>query len=251
MFFENRKNMNILKCFKTVSNFASWRLGVEHVFLFSLLFITGCTTEQVSKQQISQEDAETQLLLAQAANQFKAPNAPGLLNLLDQATVEWRNDRSMKVTVHQVWAAREKPARPLPPLATLNQDSETLTLETLKLFNLDEKGQFVDSNQPLELTWTPPEPNLPLSLSQVKTASLPELKAGQALEVRYTLETKTSTALLGKDIHQDPKDAEKPRPVSPEGSFAFLWNDFVPSLKRDLTLRIPFAFPRTFPRRRT
>lgn len=232
----NTKKRSVLSFFAA---FASSRLRVKYVFLFPLLFLVGCASQQVSKQQISEEDAATQLLLAQAANEFQAPNAPKEMNLLDEADVEWHSDKSMKITVHQIWAARMKPDRPLPPLATLNQDSETLTVQTLKMFNLDEKGGFVPSPDPVKLTWTPPEANLPLTLSQIKTAKLPELDAGQALEIRYTLETKTATLLVGKDIHKDPKDAQKPHPIAPEGSFAFLWNDFIPSLKRDLIIQIP------------
>jgi hypothetical protein len=82
----------------------------------------------------------------------------------------------------------------------------------------------------------PPQENLPLSLSKITSARLPELGANQALEVRYTLETRISSLLIGKDVHED---AKKPHPVPPEPSFAFRWNDYTPCLGKELTLKLP------------
>ncbi|HJT24225.1 MAG TPA: hypothetical protein VJ873_06590, partial [bacterium] len=92
------------------------------------------------------------------------------------------------------------------------------------------------SDKQPQVTWVPPQDNLPLSLSKITSCRLPDLSAGQALEVKYTLETKTSSLLVDKDMHNDPT---KPHPVAPEASFAFRWNDYTPSLQRDLSLRIP------------
>lgn len=200
-----------------------------------MVLLVGCAGPKVTQQQLSQEEIETQLLLSQAGHEFQAPNAPQVLKLLDQADVEWRPDKSMRITVHQIWAARAKPDRPL-PVISLNQDSQALTVETLQLYDLDNQGNFGKSPVTVELNWSPPEPNLPLSLSQVTTARLPELLPGQALDFKYTLETKTSSLLEKKDIH---KDALKPHPVPAEASFAFEWNGHIPSLKRDLNVRIP------------
>jgi len=212
-----------------------WPYLVPLVSWWFIAFLGGCGGPQVSKQQLSQEEIETQLLLSQAAHEFQAPNAPQVLKLLDQADVEWRADKSMKITVHQIWAARAKPERPL-PVISINQDSQALTVETMQLYDLDNQGNFGKSPVTVALNWAPPETNLPLSLSQVTTAHLPELIPGQALDFKYTLETKTSSLLEKKDIH---KDATKPHPVPAESSFAFEWNGHLPSLKRDLTVRIP------------
>ncbi len=202
-------------------------------WLISILIFTGCATAPQTK--INVEDAKTQAFLSQAATQFQALNAPKTLNLADEAEVEWHADKSMRITVHQMWAARVKPDHPLPPIACLNQDTQTLTIQNLQLYDLDATGTFVKSDTKAEIQWAVPEVNLPLTLSKITSARLPELNAGQALELKYTLETKTSTLLLDKDK----KDTAKIHPVPAEGSFAFRWNDYTPSLKRDLTVKIP------------
>jgi hypothetical protein len=69
---------------------------------------------------------------------------------------------------------------------------------------------------------------------------LPELNANQALELEYTLETKTTTLLADKDIHED---AQKTHPVAVEPSFAFRWNDTMPALKRELSIKYPKLLP--------
>lgn len=199
-----------------------------------LLLSAGCATAPHS--QTPTEETETQTLLSQAADRFNAPDAPRALTLRDEAQVEWRPDRSVKIAVHQLWATRVKPNHPLPSLASINQDSETLTLQNLTLYHLDSKGRFVKADNQPQIQWVPPQENLPLSLSKITSARLPELNAGQALDLKYTLETKVSSILLDKDIH---KEALKPHPVPVEGSFAFRWNDYTPSLQRELTLKIP------------
>jgi hypothetical protein len=211
---------------------ASWRLNL----ILVCLFLSGCASTSNIKPTPTDENAG---LLSQAASQFASLTPPKALNLRDEAQVEWHNDKSMKVTVHQLWAARVKPDHPFPTLATINQDSQILNIETLKLYQLDEKGDFTPAPIQPQIQWVVPQDNLPLSLSKITSARLPELDAGQALELKYTLETKISALLIGKDIHKDPADAKKPHPVPPEPSFAFRWNDFTPSLEKDLTLKIP------------
>jgi len=200
-----------------------------------MLSLSGCATAPVV-QQPSGEDAQTQSLLSQAASQFASPNPPKTLTLEDQAQVDWRPDRSLRVTVHQIWAARVKPDHPLPLLASLNQDSQILNIQALKLYQQDTKGNFVPVDPQPQVTWVPPQDNLPLSLSKITSCRLPDLGAGQALEVKYSLETKTSSLLVDKDMLNNPT---KPHPVAPEPSFAFRWNDYTPSLQRDLSMRIP------------
>ncbi len=201
-----------------------------------ILSLPGCATAPVGKPPISPEEAKTEILLAEAASFFKATDAPKALNLLDDAQVEWRPDKSMRVTVHQIWAARVKPDHPLPLLVSLNEDSQIFSLQTLKLYQLDDKGNFTPAPDQPQAQFVSPQANLPLSLSKITSVRLPELEAGQALEVKYILETKTSSLLIGKDMT---KDAKKPHPVAAEASFAFRWNDFTASLSRDLSLRIP------------
>ncbi len=200
------------------------------------LVFTGCAT--APHNEIPSEDAQTQAVLSQAASQFQAPNAPKALNMTDEAEVEWHADKSMKITVHQVWAARVKPEHPLPPIATLNQECQTLNIQTLQLYDLDEKGNFTKSPEKAEIKWSAPEENLPTSLSKITSARLPELNADQALELKYSLETKTSTLLADKE---NKNEAGKPHPVPAEGSFAFRWNDYIPSLKRELIVKVPKA----------
>src|SRR5258708_731570 len=141
----------------------------------------------------------------------------------------------MKITVRQMWATRVKPDRPLPPIATINQETQNLNIQTLQLYNLNEKGNFVKSPTKAEVKWAAPEESLPTSLSKITSARLPELNAGQALELKYTLETRTSSLLADKDTH---KDATKLHPVGAEGSFAFCWSDYVPSLNRELIVKV-------------
>jgi hypothetical protein len=219
---------------KVVSSVLSFL--VPFVSSWFILSLSGCATAPVGKPQLSPEEAKTQSLLSQAASQFAAPNAPKALTLMDDAQVEWHADRSLRVTVHQIWAARIKPDHPLPLLASLNQDSQNLNIQTLKLYEIDEKGDFVPADKQPQADWVPPQENLPISLSKITSVRLPELEAGQALEVKYTLETKTSALLVDKNAQGDLK---KPHPVAPEPSFAFRWNDYTPSLQRDLALRIP------------
>ena len=207
---------------------------VPLVSLWFILVLSGCASAPIA--QTPGEDAQVQSLLSQATQKFTAPNAPKALDLLDDAQVEWRPDKSMRVTVHQLWAARVKPDHPLPLLASLNLDSQTLSIQTLKLYDLDSKGGFVPADKQPQAQWVSPQENLPLGLSNITSVRLPELQAGQALEVKYALETKTSSLLIGKDMHNDPK---KPHPVAPEAGFAFRWNDYTPSLQRDLSLKIP------------
>jgi hypothetical protein len=182
------------------------------------------------------DEMQTQALLSQATSQFTRLNAPRALDLLDEAQVEWRSDKSMKVTVHQFWAARVKPDHPFPVLASINQDSQNLSIQSLKLYEMDDKGVFTEAPIQPQIQWVPPQENLPISLSKLTSARLPELNAGQAMDLKYTLETKTAALLVDKDMHND---AKKPHPVAPEASFAFRWNDFTPSLAKDLTVKIP------------
>ncbi len=200
-----------------------------------ILSLTGCATAPTPTP-LPPEEAQTQALLSQAAARFTAPDAPKTLTLQDDAQVEWRSDKSFRVTVHQIWAARVKPDHPLPLLASLNQDSQNLSIQTLKLYVLDDKGNFTPAEKQPQAQWIPPQENLPLSLSKLTSVRIPDLEAGEALEVKYTLETKTSALLVDKDMMKDPK---KPHPIAPEASFAFRWNDYTPSLQRDLTLHIP------------
>jgi hypothetical protein len=216
----------------SLSVLASWRW-----MFFLLLLPAGCasTSNIKSSAPVDENDA----LLSQAASQFASLTPPKALNLLDDAQVEWHSDRSIRVTVHQLWAARVKPDHPFPTLATINQDSQTLNIEKLKLYQMDATGSFTPAAIQPQIQWVVPQDNLPLSLSKITSAHLPELEAGQVLELKYTLESKISALLVGKDIHKDPEDAKKPHPVPPEPSFAFRWNDFTPSLEKDLTLKIP------------
>jgi hypothetical protein len=214
--------------------------SAQGIFLLSLLFLTGCATTapKVVKTQ-SPEDIELQGYLAQAVSQFALPDPPKALTLLDQTQAQWNSDKSMKITVHQIWAARIKPNHPFPVLATVNTDSETLTIQSLMLYDLDETGNYVKAQTQPQAQWVSLGENTPPSLSNIVSVHLPELEAGQALDLRYTLETKTSTLLANKDIQKNPSDAKKPHPVPPEGSLAFRWNDFTPSLKRELTIQFP------------
>ncbi|HXL74182.1 MAG TPA: hypothetical protein VN963_11225, partial [bacterium] len=66
------------------------------------------------------------------------------------------------------------------------------------------------------------------------------LTAGQAVEIKYTLETKNIGLLNDKNLHFD---SNHPMPVPGEPSFALLWNDYLPSLKKELSLKIPQNIP--------
>jgi predicted secreted protein len=212
--------------------------------LYFLFFHISCAgqkpTPTSTKTPVSIKEPDVTALLAQAASQLKAPNAPKAIHVLDRTEAEWHLDRSTKITVHQIWATRVKPDRPLLPLATLNKDSQDFSIQTLQLYDLDDKGNFVSSPQNDQVQWTSPGPNLPPSLSRIETAHLPDLGAGQALEVKYTLETKNIGISSDKETHFDSKN---PRPVPAESSFAVLWNDTFPSLQKNMTLKVPKNIP--------
>lgn len=206
------------------------------VFFFFILFLSGCAT---TSQEESKEKAPTdpmEIMLSQAASQLSVPDAPKALSLKDQTHVEWRPDKSLRIKVHEVFATRVKPDHPLPILATINQDSQILNVESLKLYKIDETGTFKAVDPQPQAQWIPPQENLPKSLSAITSVKLPDLEAGEALAVDYTLETKISSLLVDKDIHDNPT---KPHPVAPEASFAFRWNDYTPSEGRELTMTIP------------
>lgn len=179
-------------------------------------------------------------LLAQAASQFQAPDAPKAIHVLDESQAVWSMDKTLKITVHQIWATRVKPDRALSPLATINEDSQNFDLQTLQIYDLNDKNEFVKSDQKVQLEWATPGPNLPASLSKIKTARLPALSAGQALEVKYTIETKNIPDTVDKNTHFD---EDHLRPVPAEPSFALLWNDYLPSIHKELTLKIPKNIP--------
>ncbi len=149
-------------------------------------------------------------------------------------------DKTLKITVHQIWATRVKPERSLAPIATINQESQNFNLQTLQIYDLNDKGQFEKDFKKAVLTWAAPAPNLPDSLSKIQTIRLPALEAGQALEIKYTLETKNINILSDKNVRFD---AEHPRPVPAEPSFALLWNGYLPSIKKSLSLKIPKNIP--------
>src|SRR6185503_13823860 len=123
---------------------------------------------------------------------------------------------------------------------TLNKDSQIFSIQTLQLYDLNDKGVFVKSSDNEQIQWTAPGPNLPPSLSKIETAHLPNLGVGQALELKYTLETKNIAISADKDAHFDPQN---PRPAPAESSFAALWNDTVPSIQKNMTLKIPKNIP--------
>src|SRR5581483_7503132 len=127
-------------------------------FLFLALFavISGCATAPQVVQK-SSEEAQRDEILSQAASQFASPTAPKTLNLMDEAQAEWRSDKSMRITVHQFWAARVKPDHSLPPIASINQDSQNLNIQTLKLYEMDPTGKFVEASKQPEIQWVPPQ----------------------------------------------------------------------------------------------
>jgi hypothetical protein len=180
--------------------------------------------------------SEVDGLLAQAAAEFQQTNAPKIIHVLDQTEAAWGQDKSLKITVHQIWATRVAPDQPMSPIATINKDSQTFVIQNLQIYDLNDQGQFVKDPKPADLTWSPLGPNLPDTLSKIMTARLPNLSAGQAVEIKYTLETKNIDLLTNKDTHFD---YLHPMPVPGEPSFALLWNDYLPSIQKDLTLKVP------------
>ncbi len=206
----------------------------------NLVFAGQKPTPTPTKTPVIIKEPNVTALLAQAASQFQSPNAPKAIHVLDQTEAEWHQDRSMKITIHQIWAARVKPDHPFSPLATLNQDSQNFSIQTLQFYDLDDKGNFVKSPDNDQVQWTAPGPNLPPSLSKIETARLPTLSAGQALELKYTLETRNIAISTDKDTHFD---SQNPRPVPAESSFAVLWNDTIPSIQKNMTLKIPKNIP--------
>jgi hypothetical protein len=184
--------------------------------------------------------SEVDGLLAQAASQFQNPDAPQIIHVLDQTDAAWGMDRSLKIMVHQIWATRVTPEHAMAAIATINSDSQNFTLQNLQLYDLNNQGQFVKDPKKVDLTWTVPGLNLPQSLSKIQTARLPDMTAGQAIEIKYTLETKNVGLLNDKNLHFD---SEHLMPVPGEPSFALLWNDYLPSLKKELSLKIPKNIP--------
>jgi len=200
-----------------------------------VLVLSGCAGTPPVKT--DEDEVRVKELLTQAASRFAVPNSPIHLTLQDEAEVQWNHDKSMRVTVRQLWATRTAPERPLPPIATVNQDSQALTIRTLRLFDLDPTaGTFKPTVEEAKAEWVAPGKDLTGSLSKIFTVQPPKIGANQALEVIYTLDTKISSLLQEKDPKEDPT---KPHPVAAESSFAFLWNDHVPSVGRKLTLRTP------------
>jgi hypothetical protein len=206
------------------------------VFFLCILFLSGCATTSQEESKDKTPTDPMEIMLSQAASQLSAPDAPKSLALKDEAQVEWRPDKSLRIKVHEIFATRVKPEHPLPLLATLNQDSQNLNIDSLKLYKMDETGNFKAVDPQPQAQWIPPQENLPKSLSAITSVKLPDMEAGEALEVRYTLETKVSSLLVDKDIHDNPT---KPHPVAPEASFAFRWNDYTASKGRELTMTIP------------
>jgi hypothetical protein len=208
--------------------------------LLSLLLIVsallaGCATTPPLPT-VKVETDPTLVMLSKAASQLSAPDAPEWMRAADEATAQWNIDKSLKITVHEIWAMRAKPSQALPPLAALNTDSEELKVQTLKRYNLNSDGTISPSPFPGECKFSPPAPDLPPGLASVTIVRLPDLNAGEALEVQYTLQTKTSALPPSKPVSQG---ALLLHPVRAEGSFAFSWNDFVPALDRGLTVTYP------------
>ncbi|HXL73886.1 MAG TPA: hypothetical protein VN963_09705, partial [bacterium] len=111
--------------------------------------------------------SEVDSLLAQAASQFQNPDAPEMIHVLDQTDAAWGMDKSLKITVHQIWATRVAPEHAMAPIATINTDSQNFTIQNIQLYDLDDKGQFVKNPRKVDLTWVVPGPNLPQSLSKI------------------------------------------------------------------------------------
>jgi hypothetical protein len=219
-----------------------FRLRIIFCALAGLLLNSACA-ENKPIPTVSSTPApltETDALLAQAAAEFQQTDAPKIIHVLDQTDAAWSEDKSLKITVHQIWATRVAPDRAMAPIATINEDSQTFTIQNLQLYDLNDKGQFVKNPQKVDLTWSAPEPNLPQTLSKIMTARLPNLSAGQAVEIKYTLETKNIDLLTNKDTHYD---SQHPMPVPGEPSFALIWNDYLPSIKKDLSLKVPKNIP--------
>jgi len=198
--------------------------------------MAGCATEPPLPTKTKVETDPSLLLLSKASSQLSSPEAPEWARAADEASAQWNIDKSVKIAVHEIWAMRAKPSQPLPPLAVLNTDCQELKIESLKRYNLNSDGTVVPSPFTGECKFAPPAPDLPPGLAGVTVVRLPELNAGEALEVRYTLQTKTSTLPPSKPVSQG---ALLLPPVRAEGSFAFSWNDFVPALNRGLTVTFP------------
>ena len=52
--------------------------------------------------------SEVDNLLSQAASQFQSPDAPKAIHVLDESQAVWSMDKTLKITVHQIWATRLK-----------------------------------------------------------------------------------------------------------------------------------------------
>ena len=201
---------------------------------FCLLF-SGCATEPPLPTEKAETDP-TLALLSQASTQLSAPDAPEWIRAADEAAAEWGIDKSLKISVREIWAARAKPSQPLPPLFVVNTDSQEFKVDSLKRYSLNADGSVSPSSDPGECRYSPVAPDLPPGLACVTMVQLPELNAGEALEVRYTLRTKTLNLSPSKPVSDVSASL---RPVRSEGSFAFSWNDFVPAMDRGLTVTFP------------
>ncbi|HVM31567.1 MAG TPA: hypothetical protein VMU88_00390 [bacterium] len=198
-----------------------------------LCFTGGCATAPVSLS--PQDDQAVTQSLSQAASLLAQPGAPERVNLRDDAQVEWNLDKSMKITLHQMWAVRVAPEQPLPPLATLNLESQDLTVDKIQKYKLGPDGTYAPESSGVSVSSQAPQPGLPPALSKIATFRPPDLSAGEALDLTYTLTNRTNNLL--------DKGPTKQHPVPAEPSFAFRWNDYTPCLQRQMTLRLSAQMP--------
>ncbi len=214
------------------------------------LSLLGCGGGTI-KTSLKPQDTKVDGLLAEAAARFAMPDAPQALDVLDDVQAEYSKDNTLTVTVRQVWASRVKPRHAVKPLAVINPDVQEFKVLALRRYTLQPDGTFSHARN-AEIISEPPARDLPNPLSRITAYRLPAMEAGEALEVLYTLRTlppalpRNDARSPGNRPPSPEKDATatvtptpEPVPLAAEPSFSYLWNDHVPSLKRELTIRTP------------
>ena len=214
-----------------------------HFFILILSFtfvLAGCAGAQKktagapateTTQPPSEPDVESSL--AEAAARFQLPDAPAVLTLMDKTRVEYQTNGGFRVEVRMMWAARTQPSKPFPSPLQYNAGLQKLSGLELRSWDFNKDGRFEGGDDVACKPKTFLE-NAPLGLETLQTVELPELKAGKALEVRYTLENLPSPSPAEAAANSGMAHAA-------ERAFSFRWQGEWPSLKRELILSRPVS----------
>jgi hypothetical protein len=153
------------------------------------------------------------------------PNPPSELTVLDQAQAYFHKNGNIRLTVHLLKLFHLAP-RSDKPLLVINHQVEKVTILKFEKYHFHD-GQL-EEHQSIIPKWVPLIPHETGALSQIKMLLYPHVQKNDLVDIQYIL----------KPYLNNHKSTHSSSPWL-DSSFAFQWQSFFPSLKRELDIAYP------------